>query len=148
MAKTKKKSLKKKINPEKSNKMIIAVVAGLAVLIIGFLSYTIMSDSTGESAEDVMKDTLSYIERTPGVKEIKFIPEENRVVIIYKGTAKEDKETEGFDYIKITRFAGVKLSNKMGDQELTLTLCIDDETNKEYWVKLKSGKVEEEKRFK
>jgi predicted butyrate kinase (DUF1464 family) len=133
-----KKKFKKKVNPEKSNKMIYAVVAGLAILIIVFLAFTISKDTVTDKPE-LMNSTLKYLQTTPGVLELKTLPEENKVMIIY------DRYTENMDFRKIARYAGMKLSHKLGDQELTVLLCEDKEENSVYSVIVKDGRVVDEK---
>ncbi len=133
MAKAKKK-FRKKINPEKSNKMIYAVVAGLALLVIIFLAFTISKDTVTDKPE-VMNSTLKYLKTTPGVLQLKPLPEENKVIIVY------DHHTEDRDFRKIAWYAGIKLSHKLGDQELTVLLCEDKEENSVYSIVLKDGRV-------
>lgn len=133
-----KKKFKKKINPEKSNKMIYAVVAGLAILIIVFMVFTISKETVTDKPK-VMDNTLKYLETTPGVLELKPLPEENKVIIVY------DRYTEDRDFQKIARYAGIKLSHKLGDLELTVLLCEDKEENSVYSIVVKDGRVVNEK---
>jgi hypothetical protein len=133
-----KKKFKKKVNPEKSNKMIYAVAAGLAILIIVFLAFTISKDTVTDKPE-LMNNTLKYLKTTPGVLELKTLPEENKVMIVY------DRYAEDRDFQKIAWYAGIKLSHKLGDQELTVLLCEDKVENSVYSIVLKDGRVVNEK---
>jgi hypothetical protein len=141
---SKKKKFKKKVNPEESNKMIYAVVAGLGLLIIIFLYFTIKSDTAGDKNE-LMVESLKYLKRTDGIKELKILPEENRVIIIHDRITEQNKN---LDFPKIALYAGIKCSHKMGEEELTVLLCEYNEKNKVYSVVLKDGRIVSEKLLK
>ncbi|MCX6584211.1 MAG: hypothetical protein NT166_28895 [Candidatus Aminicenantes bacterium] len=130
--------LKKKVNPLKTNKMIYAVAGGLALLAVAFLLVTISKDKVTDKPR-LMETTLKYLKTTEGVMELKVLPVENKVIIIY------DKRTEKKDFAKIVRYAGLKLSNKWGDEELTIQLCADKEENIVYTVVFKNGEIVSEK---
>jgi hypothetical protein len=130
--------LKKKVNPLKTNKMIYAVAGGLALLAVAFLLVTISKDKVTDKPR-LMETTLKYLKTTEGVMELKLLPVENRVIIIY------DKRTEKKDFAKIVRYAGLKLSNKWGNEELTIQLCADKEENIVYTVVFKNGEIVSEK---
>ncbi len=137
----KKKKFQKRINPEKSNKMIYAVVAGLALLIAVFLYFTISYD-TVENKEELMNDTLKYLKNAEGIIKIDIHHQANNVIIVYE---KHIKETKKKDFDKITRYAGIKLSNKMGDEQITILLCEDTPENKVRFFTFKGGRSIEEK---
>ena len=142
MAKKKKKSWKK-INPEKSNKMIIAVAAGLFILLVVFLLLMILnteSNVTPENKGKVMESTLDYVKRNEGVSQVKCYPEENKVVIVY-----ESYKAQKQDFPKIARWAGLKLSNKMSHETLTVILAKDKEEQAIRSFVIKGGRVLEEK---
>jgi hypothetical protein len=141
---SKKKKFKKKVNPEQSNKMIYAVVAGLAILIIVFLFFTIRSDTVVDKNE-LMTKTLKYLKRTDGIKELKILPKENRVIIIHDRITEQNKN---LDFPKIALYAGIKCSYEMGEEELTVLLCEYNEKNKVYSVVLKDGRIVSEKLLK
>jgi len=141
---SKKKKFKKKVNPEQSNKMIYAVVAGLAILIIVFLFFTIRSDTVVDKNE-LMSKSLKYLKKTDGIKELKIFPEENRVIIIHDRITKQNKNQ---DFPKIALYAGIKCSHKLGEEELTVLLCEYKEDNKVYSVVLKDGRIVSEKLLK
>jgi hypothetical protein len=143
MGKKKKKSWKK-INPEKSNKMIIAVAIGFfLLLVLGLLLVILNSESGGVTPENkgkVMEDTLKYVKRNQGVSQVKCYPEANKVVIVYE-SYKAGKE----DFPKIARYAGLKLSNKMSHETLTVILAKDKEEHAIRSFLIRGGRVIKEK---
>jgi hypothetical protein len=130
--------LKKKVNPLKTNKMIYAVAGGLALLAIAFLLVTISKDKVTDKPQ-LMEKTLKYLKTSDGIMELKILPVETKVIIVY------DSRTERKDFAKITRYAGLKLSNKLGDEELTIVLCSDKAENVVYTVVFKDGDILSEK---
>lgn len=116
-----KKKLKKKVNPEKSNKMIIAVAVGLLVVFGGIFLLT-MGPSKPENKGEAMKEALSYLDNSDGILEVKTIPETNMVVVVYEGY----KETLK-NYKKIAWYAGIRISNLLPDETVTVKLCKDKE---------------------
>jgi hypothetical protein len=139
----KKKKFKKKINPEKSNKMIIAVAVGVVIVMAVFFIIMILGSGDSAPPEDkgeLMKRMLEYLETTDGIAGLKYYPEQNKVVIIYEGY-KESRQ----NYPKVAQFAGLKLSNKMGDEELTVVLSKDKEEQAVRSYTVKSGRILTEK---
>ncbi len=136
MAKRKKK-FTKKINPEKSNKMIYAVAGGLVLLLAVFLFFTLSGEKITNKKE-AMDSSLEYLEKLTGLQELKKLPEENKVIIVYDG---HDAETEKIDFLTIARYAGVKLSHKMGDLPVTVVLCKDSKENVECTYEYKGGRL-------
>jgi len=134
----KKKKLRKKINPEKSNKMIYAVAAGLALLIVIFLIFTISKEKVVDKNE-LMTKTLDYVKKQGGIKELNLFPDESKVIIVY------DPFVQKKNFRTIARYAGVRLSNKWGEEPLIVVLCENEEANKVYSVVLSDGRVIDEK---
>lgn len=130
--------LKKKVNPLKTNKMIYAVAGGLILLAVAFLLVTISKDKVTDKPQ-LMEKSLKYLRTSEGIMELKILPVENKVIIIY------DPKTEKKDFAKVTRYAGIKLSNKLGKQELTMLLSANHEDNVVYTVVLKNGDILSEK---
>lgn len=137
----KKKKLRKRINPEKSNKMIYAVAGGLALLIAIFLFFTFSGEKIVDK-KDLMTKTLEYVKKIGGVKELKLFPDESRVIIVY------DPFVEKKNFQAITKAAGQKLSNKWGEQKVTMLLCEGTKEKNVYSVLLSDGSVLEEKLLK
>ena len=139
----KKKKLKRKINPEKSNKMIIAVAVGVVIVMAAFFLIMILGSGSSTAPVDkagLMKRQLKYLETTNGIAAVKYYPEQNKVVIIYEGY-KESLH----DYPRVVQFAGLKLSNKMGNEELTMVLAKDKEEHAVRSYTIKSGRILTEK---
>jgi hypothetical protein len=130
--------LKKKVNPLKTNKMIYAVAGGLALLAVAFLLVTISKDKVTDKPQ-LMETTLKYLKTSDGIMDLKILPVENKVIIIYASN------TEHKDFAKIVRYAGLKLSNKLGDEQLTILLCADKAENVVYTVVFKNGEIVSEK---
>jgi len=130
--------LKKKVNPLKTNKMIYAVAGGLALLAVAFLLVTVSKDKVTDKPQ-LMETTLKYLRTTDGVIELKIQPVETKVIIIYA------PDTKNRDFAKIVRYAGLKLSNKLGDEELTIVLCADKAEKIVYTVVFKNGEIVSEK---
>jgi hypothetical protein len=139
----KKKKLKRKINPEKSNKMIIAVAVGVVIVMAAFFLIMILGSGSSTAPVDkagLMKRQLKYLETTNGIAAVKYYPEQNKVVVIYEGY-KESLH----DYPRVVQFAGLKLSNKMGNEELTIVLAKDKEEQAIRSYTIKSGRILTEK---
>ena len=139
----KKKKLKRKINPEKSNKMIIAVAVGVVIVMAAFFLIMILGSGSSTAPVDkagLMKRQLKYLETTNGIAAVKYYPEQNKVVVIYEGY-KESLH----DYPRVVQFAGLKLSNKMGNEELTMVLAKDKEEQAVRLYTIKSGRILTEK---
>ncbi|HLP48628.1 MAG TPA: hypothetical protein VK469_21990 [Candidatus Kapabacteria bacterium] len=130
--------MKKKVNPLKTNKMIYAVAGGLALLAIAFLLVTISKDKLTDKPQ-LMEKTLKYLKNSDGVMELKILPVENKVIIIY------DPNTKNKDFAKVVRYAGIKLSNKVTDQEITIILSANKVENIVYTVVFKNGEIVSEK---
>lgn len=132
-----KKKLRKNIYPEKSNKMIYAVLAGLLILFaaIFFLS---TRDTLPENRKDAMESTLAYLKKTEGISNLVFEAAENRVKIYYIQDSKESKKT---DYKRITLFAGMKLSNKLRDKNIRFDLINDLNKETRLIIIFKNGSV-------
>jgi hypothetical protein len=114
------KKLKKNINPAKTNKLIVAVGVGVLIVFSVLFFLTIGPQTPGNKAA-AMKNALEYLEKSDGILAVKTFPDQNRALIICDTSQKKR------DFVKIARFAALKLSNKMGDQEATLELAEDKE---------------------
>jgi len=126
----------RKINPEKSNKMIYAVAAGLAVIILVFLLSIVFTSSSGDKKQALQK-TLAYLKNTEGLVEIKTIETENRVVIVFNSDSKNAKNFE-----KIAHFAALRLSYKLPDCQVQLAKNLV--TQIVYSIQVKNGAIASE----
>lgn len=138
------KQWKKKVNPESSNKMIYAVGAGLILLVIVFLTYTIMDEQVSDKKE-VMNQTLGYLKHNNSFKDLKILPDQNRVVFVYDDFTRKERED---DLTLAARYAGIKLSNQIKDVEFSVTLCKGKESDERYRGTFKNGKTLRESRLK
>lgn len=138
MSKSRKK-IRKKINPERSNKMIYAVGAGLIIVFsIFFFLFTGKTEISDKPA--LMKDTLKYLNKTEGLTDIKYFPEKNSISIYYKSFKPKEKKKKP-DYQRIALYAGLKLSNKIGSENVTVELFSDRSPDPELILLFKNGKV-------
>jgi len=126
----------RKINPEKSNKMIYAVAAGLAVIILVFLLSIVFTNSSGDKKQALQK-TLAYLKNTEGLVEIKTIETENRVVIVFNSDSKNAKNFE-----KIAHYAAIRLSYKLPDCQVQLAKNLA--TQIVYSIQVKNGAIASE----
>ena len=134
-----KKKLKKKVNPGRSNKMIIAVAIGVVIVFVVLFWLMIgSSPDTPVNKEEVMNSVLKYLEKGEGILQLKKFPDRNKFIIVY------DSYIEKKDFLKIARYAGMKLSNKMGDEEVTVILSKDKESQEVYICVLKNGRILQE----
>lgn len=103
----------KKINPEKSNKMIYAVAAGLGVILIVFFTLTIIGGGSGDRKS--LASTLAYLKNTEGLVEIKTMDAEKRALIVFNSDSKNAGNFE-----KIAYYAALRLSRQWPDCEVQL----------------------------
>ena len=103
----------RKINPQKSNKMIYAVAGGLALLLLVFFALVILSGGRGGARS--MAKTLSYLKNTEGLLELKALESEKRVVIVYSSDSKNAGNFE-----KIAYYAALRLAPHWPDCEVLL----------------------------
>lgn len=122
----------KKINPERSNKMIYAVAAGLAVVLIVFFTLTIIGGRGGGSRS--MAKALSYLKNTEGLIEIKAMEPLKRAVIIYNSDSKNASNFE-----KVAHYAALRLSRQWPDCEVLLAKNLA--TQIVYSIQVKNGVI-------
>ena len=103
----------RKINPQKSNKMIYAVAGGLALLLLVFFALVILSGGRGGARS--MAKTLSYLKNTEGLLELKALESEKRVIIVY---GSDSKNAGNFE--KIAYYAALRLAPHWPDCEVLL----------------------------
>jgi hypothetical protein len=128
----------KRINPGKSNRLIWAVAAGLAVVFAAVFILTGLQRKQPTDRKALMLDTLAYLKRIPGIITILPDPEAGRVTLVYDGNF------EG-DFPKIARYAALRLSGKMDDVELTLAR--NRAEHPVYRIRLKGRTITDERVF-
>ncbi|MBU4404736.1 MAG: hypothetical protein KKG79_03880 [Acidobacteria bacterium] len=103
----------KKINPERSNKMIYAVAAGLGVVLIVFFTLTIIGGRGGDRKS--LASTLAYLKNTEGLVEIQANDAEKQALIVFNSDSKNAGNFE-----KIAYYAALRLSRHWPDCEVLL----------------------------
>jgi len=122
--------LNKKINPHKSNKMIYAVAAGLAVILIVFFALTVGSGGSGK----LPADTLAYLKGTEGLVEVQIMEAEKKALIVFNSDSKNAANFE-----KITHYAAIRLSRLWPD--CRVRLAKNAAARVVYEVQVKNGAV-------
>lgn len=134
MAKKKyKASVLKRINPDKSNRMIIAVVAGVGIIILAWLLAMLLSDEKGPP-QAVAEKTLEYLERTDGIVTSQIDMAAKRVDLRYD-------YTKSGDFVLITRYAALKLSNVLVEDPIDFTLTADILKQEVYRCRVHDGSI-------
>jgi hypothetical protein len=126
----------KKINPQRSNKMIYAVAAGLAVVLIVFFTLIITSGGKGGGSRSMAK-TLSYLKNTEGLIEIQAMEPLKRAVIVYNSDSKNAGNFE-----KVAHYAALRLSRQWPDCMVQLAMNRSDRIV--YSVRVRAGSIAEE----
>ena len=119
----------KKVNPEKSNKMLYAVAAGLAVVLAAFFTLSI-----GSSGGKLPVDTLAYLKSTEGLIEVRIVDAEKKALIVYNSDSKNAGNFE-----KIAYYAAIRLSKHWPD--CRVLLAKNQATEIVYEVQVKNGAV-------
>ena len=127
----------KKANPEKSNKMIYAVAAGLVIVLIAFFILTISSGNSG-SDNKLPASALAYLKNTEGLIEIKIMDAEKKVLIVFNSDSKNAGNFE-----KIAYYAALRLSRHWPDCQVLLAK--NQTTQIIYAVQVKNGAVASER---
>ncbi len=123
----------RKINPGKSNKMIFAVVGGLALVLLAFFTLVILSGGKGGGSRSMAK-TLSYLKNTEGLIEIQAMEPLKRAVIIYNSDSKNAGNFE-----KVAHYAAMRLSRNWPDCEVLLAKNSAQQIV--YEVRVKNGAI-------
>jgi hypothetical protein len=126
----------RKVNPEKSNKMIYAVAVGLAIILLVFLLSIVFTSGGGDKKQTLQK-TLAYLKNTEGLVEIKTLEAESRAVIVFNSDSKNAKNFE-----KIAHFAALRLANNLPDCQVQLAKNLM--TQIVYSVQVKNGAIASE----
>ncbi|HSQ34604.1 MAG TPA: hypothetical protein VLQ89_01315 [Candidatus Binatia bacterium] len=124
------KSKIKKINPEKSNKLIYAVAAGLAIVLAVFFALALGSGGR----DQLPADTLAYLKKTEGLIEVRIHDAEKTALIIFNS---DSKNADNFE--RIAYYAAVRLSKHWPDCRVLLAKNLA--TDIVYEVEIKNGAV-------
>ena len=123
----------KKINRARTNKMIYAVAAGLAVVLIVFFTLVITSGGKGGSSPSMAR-SLSYLKNTEGLAAIKALDAEKRAIIVFNSDSKNAGNFE-----KIAHYAALRLARDWPDCEVLLAKNLVTEIV--YEVRVKDGAI-------
>jgi hypothetical protein len=124
------KSKIRKINPQKSNKMLYAVAAGLGIVLTIFFTLTITS---GRDTK-LPADTLAYLKNTEGLTEVRVMEAEKKALIVYNSDSKNAGNFE-----KIAYYAAVRLSRHWPDCQVLLAK--NQAAQIVYAVRVKNGAI-------
>jgi hypothetical protein len=127
------KSKIKKINPQKSNKMIIAVAAGLLVVVAVFFILTVRGGKSG----GLPADALAYLRRTEGLIKLQILDAEKKALIVFNSDSKNAGNFE-----RIAYYAAVRLSRYWPD--CRVLLAKNRESQVVYTVQVKNGAIANE----
>lgn len=119
-----KKKYQKKVNPEKSNKLIYAVAVGLLVVFSLFF-ILITKEKQPENKEELLKNSLDYLQKVNGIIDLKILSSENKIVIVYDNNIKND-------FKRIAIFAGLKVSRRLRKERIEVVLARVKETDMVY----------------
>jgi len=107
------KSKIRRINPQRSNKMIYAVAGGLTLVLLAFFTLAILGGRKGSGRS--MAGILAYLKNTEGLIEVKALEAEKRAVIVFNSDSKNAANFE-----KVAHYAAVRLSRDWPDCEVLL----------------------------
>jgi len=138
---TKKKKYKtsvlNRINKDKSNRMVIAVVIGFALILLIWLIYMFGSGEKGPP-QVVAEKVLRYLEKTEGIGIVQIKMEQKQVDIRYDYFKPRD-------FVLITRYAALKLSNSLPKEPINFTLTPEiTDAKPVYRCKVLNGALESE----
>jgi len=134
MPKKKKKKILKKVNPEKSNKMIYAVGIGLFIVFVLFFYFIAKSGPETLDKSKALNQSIEYLKHIDGIKKVD-IDEKNFIVsIIYD-------ELFDKDFKKILNFASIRVSNIVKNQIITFRLYKNKSNDLVYEIKAKNGSI-------
>jgi len=122
--------INKKVNPEKSNKMIYAVTAGLGIVLVVFFALTITSGGAGK----LPADSLAYLKGTEGLVETRILDAEKKALIVFNSDSKNAGNFE-----RIAYYAAVRLSRHWPDCQVLLAR--NQAAGIVYEVRVKGGAV-------
>lgn len=105
------KSKIKKINPEKSNKMIYAVAAGLLVVVAVFFILTV----AGGKESGLPADALAYLKGTEGLITIQTFDAEKKALIVFNSDS-----TNAGNFETIAYYAALRLARHWPDCRVLL----------------------------
>ncbi len=128
----KKKKLTKRINPEKSNKMIYAVGGGLLLLFLIAVLFVLNSDQKRE--EDPVLKTIDTLKESNDILMVKRSqPQSNTLHVVIKEKGKE--------VMKLIKGEAIELSGVKRDVEYEIIIALQSIDNPVYSLKVKDHEI-------
>ena len=132
-----KKKFKKKVNPQKSNKMIIAVVAGLGIILAVAIVF-LNQHSPLPSTEKATREFYDYFKNREGFLQVSQI-RNNQFLVIYSAKIIDD-------YFSMVKYAAEKMSMELKDIEIEIILSEGESSNITRRYRYQNGKIVSEKK--
>ncbi|MCK5057723.1 MAG: hypothetical protein KAT34_13770 [Candidatus Aminicenantes bacterium] len=129
-----------------SNKMIYAVAAGLGLIAIIAAILVLGGDKKPPDKEKLMLKAVDYLVKSYTIKEIKALPEENKVILTFDIETVSGNKKD-VDFKKMARYAAIRISNEFRDEEINVLLSEIKKKEKDYLIIVKNGKIISEKQL-
>jgi len=132
MGKKKKKGLNKRINPEKSNKMIYAVGIGVLILFIVGVSFVLKEDK--ESAGDPITKMVTKLNKSKNIINAKI---DNNIDNTFNIILKDKNK----DVLRLIKTEATEISYIKRKKEIEFIIYLSNLKNPIYSLKVKDGKI-------
>lgn len=127
--------MKKKVNPEKSNKMIIAVVVGLGI-VLAVAILLLNQSSPIPSTEKATKKFFEYFKDKEGFLQVSQI-RTNQFQLVYSSKIIDD-------YFSMAKYAGERMSLRLKNTDILLILSEGESSHITRRYTFRNGKVVKE----
>jgi hypothetical protein len=124
----------------RSNKLIYAVGIGLAIILLVWIILTIGGEKKPHDKEKIILNSISYLKRVASIRDIKVLPAENKVVLVFDIEATAGGKST-LDFKKMARYAGIRISNELKTEEIKVLLSEIRKKEKDYLVTVKDGSI-------
>lgn len=121
----------RKINPEKSSKLIWAVAAGLLLLFAAFI-FLLTWQPKPQDRRQLIEQTLAYLKDVRCVLAIDIALAPDRVTLVFESTCNQD-------FPRIARYAAIRLAAKLPAFELLLAR--NRAQNVERRIEVRAGEI-------
>ena len=126
-------TLKKTVNTEKSNKMIYAIAAGIAILVLIFFIDS-LGDTEPKSKSELFKERLEGLKTQRGAVYVKIDEGKNSLRIVYDSAIGEKFTVKVFRAVKA-------LSVELKTVEISVVLAEDTQNNIVRSYVMKNGEI-------
>lgn len=127
------KTLKKTVNTEKSNKMIYAIAAGIAILLLIFIIDS-LGDPEPKSKPELFKEKLEGLKTRKGAVHVKIDADKNTLRIVYDSGMGDKFTPKVFRAVKA-------LSLELKSLEISVILAEDTQNNIVRSYVMKNGEI-------